>query len=168
MTWQMIKDCIFLNLNYYFEDFDFPINLFILAITIGACIATICVTAHKRYTVALLRGLIRHNAFDESSAVTLQKLHISPSLLMKNALLRHSQLTDMVSFVSSKNKITANNLHEVGLYVKPDRSDRARRISEGLTPSYISSIIACYFFLVISIVIVILMPEILSLLSGVK
>ena len=168
MTWQMIKDCIFLNLNYYFEDFDFPINLFILAITIGACIATICVTAHKRYTVALLRGLIRHNAFDEESAVTLKKLHISPSFMMKNALLRHSQLTDMVSFISSEEEITTSNLHNIGLYVKADRSDRARRISEGLVPSYVSSVIACVVFVAISLSLVILMPEILSLLSGVK
>ena len=167
MTWQMIEDYIFLNLNNYFEGFDFPINLFILAITLGACVATICVTAHKRYTVALLRGLIRHNAFDEESAVTLKKLHINPSFLMKSSLLRRSQLTDMVSFVPGE-EVTTSNLHNIGLYVKADRSDRARRLSEGLVPSYVSSVIACVVFVAISLALVILMPEILSLLSGVK
>ena len=168
MTWQLVKDYLFLNINTYFEDFDFQINLFILAITLGSCIATIGVTAHKRYTVALLRGLIRHNAFDEESAVTLQKLHINPSFLMKSSLLRHSQLTDMVSFVSTDKEITTSNLHKIGLYVKADRSDRARRISEGLVPSYVSSVIVCAVLIIVSLALVILMPEILSLLSGVK
>ena len=166
MTWQMLEEYFLLNLNKYFEKFDFPINLFIIAITIGACIATFSITVHKRYTATLLRGLIRHGAFDESSAVTLERLHIQPTLPMKGALLRHGQLTDMVSFVTTDDEITKENIHKVGLYIKPDKSDRARRISEGLIPTYLSAAIACFLFISIALALVILMPEILTFLSG--
>ena len=168
MTWQMIEEYLLLNLDKYFDKLDFPINLFILAITIGACVATFSVTVHKRYTAALVRGLIRHNAFDEESAVTLERLHITPSLPMKAALLRHGQLTDMVAFVTTDEEITKDNLHKIGLYIKANRSDRAHRISEGLVPGYISAAVACFLFISIALALVILMPEILTFLSGLK
>ncbi len=162
----LLEDYILLNLNKYFDKLDFPINIFILSITIGACVASFCVTVHKRYTATLLRGLIRHNALDESSAVTLERLHIKPSLPMRSALLRHGQLTDMVAFVSTDEGITKNNLHKVGLYVKEDKLTRAQRISEGLVPSYLSAAIASFLFISIAVALVILMPEILTFLSG--
>lgn len=166
MDWQMLKEYLLLNLNKYFDKLDFPINIFILSITIGACIASFCVTVHKRYTAVLLRGLIRHNALDESTAVTLERLHITPSLPMKSALLRHGQLTDMVAFVSTDEEITKDNLHKIGLYVKEQRLTRAQRISDGLVPSYVSAAVASFLFISIAIALVILMPEILSFLSG--
>ncbi len=166
MDWQMLEEYILLNLNKYFDNVDFPINIFIISLTIGACIASFCVTVHKRYTATLLRGLIRHNALDESSAVSLERLHIKPSSPMKSALLRHGQLTDMVAFVNTDEEITRENLHKVGLYVKKERLDRAQRISEGLVPSYITAAIYCFLFISIAVALVILMPEILSFLSG--
>ncbi len=166
MDWQMLEEYILLNLNKYFDNVDFPINIFIISLTIGACIASFCVTVHKRYTATLLRGLIRHNALDESSAVSLERLHIKPSSPMKSALLRHGQLTDMVAFVNTDEEITRENLHKVGLYVKKERRDRAQRISEGLVPSYITAAIYCFLFISIAVALVILMPEILSFLSG--
>ena len=166
MTWQMLKDYLLLNLNQYFDKFDFPINLFIIALTIGACIATFSVTVHKRYTATLVRGLIRHSALDEGSAVTLERLHIVPSAPLKAALLRHGQLTDMVAFVSTDEEITKDNLHTVGLYIKSERLDRAHRISEGIVPGYISAAVACFLFISIALALVILMPEILTFLSG--
>lgn len=166
MDWQTLKEYLLLNLNEYFDKLDFPINIFILSLTVGACIASFCITVHKRYTAALLRGLIRHNAIDESSAVTLERLHITPSMPMKAALLRHGQLTDMVAFVSTEEEITKDNLHKIGLYVKEDKLTRARCISEGLVPSYISAAIYCFLFISIAIALVILMPEILTFLSG--
>ena len=166
MTWQMLEDYLLLNLNRYFDNFDFPINLFILAITIGACIATFSITVHKRYTATLLRGLLRHGALDEGSAVTLERLHIQPSLPMKGALLRHGQLTDMVAFVKTEEEITKENLHKIALYIKAEKTDRARRISEGLVPTYLSAAIACFLFISIALALVILMPEILTFLSG--
>lgn len=166
MDWQMIKDYIFLNLNKYFDKVDFPINIFILSLAIGACVASFSITVHKRYTAVLLRGLVRHGALDESTAVTLTRLHIKPTPSLKSALLRHGQLTDMVAFAQTDEEITKQNLHTVGLYIKPDRADRARRISEGICPSYVSAAVSCFLFLSIALALVILMPEILSFLSG--
>ena len=168
MTWQMLEDYIFLNLNKYFDKVDFPINIFIISIAIGACIASFCVTVHKRYTATLLRGLIRHSALDEESAVTLERLHIKPSSPMKSALLRHGQLTDMVAFVNTDEEITKDNLHKIGLYIKNERLTRAQHISEGLVPSYISAAVASFLFISIAVALVILMPEILTFISGIK
>ena len=166
MDWQMLEDYLLLNLDKYFDNVDFPINLFIIAITVGACIASFCITVHKRYTAALLRGLVRHGAVDEGTAVTLERLHIKPSMPMKSALLRHGQLTDMVAFVSTDEEITKDNLHKAPLYIKADRLTRAQRISEGLVPSYVSAAVYCFLFFSVAAALVILMPEILSFISG--
>jgi hypothetical protein len=168
MTWQMLQDYLLLNLNKYFDNVDFPINLFIIAITIGACIATFSITVHKRYTATLVRGLVRHGAFDEESAVTLERLHITPSLFLKSALLRHGQLTDMVAFVKTDEEVTKDNLHKIPLFVKSERVERAQHISEGLIPSYLSAAGACFIFITVALALVILMPEILTFISGIK
>lgn len=166
MDWQMIKDYILLNLNKYFDKIDFPINIFILSLAIGACIASFSITVHKRYTCTLVRGLVRHGAFDAAGAVTLTRLHVKPSLPLRSALLRHGQLTDMVAFADTDEEITKDNLHNVGIYIKPDKKDRALRISDGICPSYVGAAVSCFLFLSIALALVILMPEILSFLSG--
>ncbi len=164
----MLEDYIFLNINKYFDNVDFPINIFILAISIGACIASFCATVHKRYTAALLRGLIRHGAVDESTAVTISRMHIKLTLPLRSALLRRGQLTDMVAMVETDEKITKDNLHNARLYVKADKLTRAQRISEGIVPSYVTAAVSCFLFISIALALVILMPEILSLLSGLR
>ena len=87
---------------------------------------------------------------------------------MKSALLRHGQLTDMVAFVNTDEEITKDNLHKIGLYVKNERLTRAQHISEGLVPSYISAAVASVLFISIALALVILMPEILTFISGIK
>ena len=173
MDWKIVENYFFLNLNEYFDWISFPINLFILSIAIGVCIAIFFVTAHNIYTYNILRQLIRHESRNEESAKTLAQLHIKPTRMLRSALSRHGQLTSMVKIVSngeinSTAKKVAIDFTTARFYIGADFSDRAMRISEGTRPSYIKATLFSVFILAVSVILSLFMPEILSFLSGIN
>ena len=166
----MVENYFFLNLNEYFDGVSFPINLFILSISVGLCIAIFFVSVHNIYTYNILRQLIRHEAWDAQSARTLGELHIKPSYMLRSALSRHGQLTNMVKMVceempegdAKKAKIDFS----LAKFFIGENADRAKKISAGTRPTYLNAILFSSFILIVALIVSILMPEILSFLSG--
>lgn len=172
MNWEMIEDYFFLNVNEYFDGVNFPINLFIISISIGICIAIFFITAHNRYTYLITKQLLRHEARDEESAKTLSQMHISPSMMLKSALSRHGQLTLMVKRVlaepaeEQKSQNEKIDFSTARFYLGAENIDRARRINEGTAPTYFHAILFSVMIIAIAVILSLFMPEILSLLSG--
>ena len=62
--WKSIYDHLFLDLGYYVDGVkDFPINLFILAIAFGICVACYAITAHKRRMSIIIKQLYTQTDF---------------------------------------------------------------------------------------------------------
>lgn len=179
---KLFKDYIFLNLKDYIPGVDFPINIFILSIAVGLCIATVLITVHRRYTANLIQKLLRREAFSPESAVTLGDLRIKPGFILKSALRRRSgQLADMIKRVGAtdytyeeyaalqKNKGFREekiNFDEAKFYVVPEKLPRARKINEAGAPSYFQMTLACIFILSIFICVSLFMPEIMNFIAG--
>ncbi len=89
-----------LNLkDYTSSGFPLPIGAVITLMLIALSVVMFIITYRKRYTVALLRSLIRHKARDESSAKTLKALKLSDNRSIQRALSRSGQLTFIVKRV---------------------------------------------------------------------
>lgn len=171
MTWEMAKKYFLLDLDEYFDGISFPINLFILSISVGVCIAIFFITAHNIYTYNILRQLIRHNAMNTESAKTLNELHVKPSFMLRSALSRHGQLTMMVKMACEQESEEKTKKHKIDFsiakfYLSAENIDRAKRISEGTRPTYIHAALFSLFVLSLSVFLSLFMPEILAFLSG--
>lgn len=174
----ILKDFISINLKDYIDPgIDFPINVFLLSIALGLCIATFFITFHRRYTVRFIKKLLRHNALSEESAKSIPQLHIKPGFFLKGALSRSGQLTDMVKRVGETKipykqyvkmqkkkgfKDEKIDFENAKFYIAEEKIDRAKRISETPFPSYINATLCCILILAIFICIALFMPEILN------
>lgn len=178
MLKEAFEDYLFLNLKDYLDPgLDFPINIFLLSIAIGLCIATVLITIHKRYTTRLIKQLLRHNATTEESAKALSDLRIKPTFFLKGALSRSGQLTDMVKRVGEykytyqeyvalqKKKGFRDKKIDFAtakFYISSEKLDRAKRINESPYPSYINAALTCLLILSIFVIVSLFMPEFLS------
>ena len=86
-----IYDYLLLNLKDYIDpSIDFPINIFLLSIAVGLCVASVLITFHKRYTALLVKQLMSHEALSEETAKTLSEMRIEPNIFIRSALKRKS------------------------------------------------------------------------------
>ena len=177
-----VKDYLLLNFKDYIDPgIDFPINIFLLSIAAGLCIASVLITFHRRYIAVLIKQLMRHEAFNEENAKTLSQLRIKPNIVFRSALKRkNGQLASLISRVGEKSytyeeyaalqkkkgfKEEKIDFSNASFYINSDAMDRAKKISEDGMPSYFKTILGCIFILVIFICVTLFMPEILSWVS---
>lgn len=99
MFLKALEEYILLDIGDYFEGVSFPINIFILSICLGLCIAAFIVTVHKRYIYTALYSMLRHGAVGKENAKTLKELRLEEVRFLKNALSRQGQLTYVVKKV---------------------------------------------------------------------
>ena len=179
---KLFEDYILLNLKDYITGVDFPINIFILSIAVGLCLASVAITVHRRYTANLVKKLMRHEAFSPETALTLADLDIKPGFILKSALQRRGgQLADMIKRVGQrgytyeeyvalqkKKKFREEkvNFNEAKFYIDPEKLPRARKINEAGAPSYFQAALACIFILSVFICVSLFMPEILNFIAG--
>lgn len=176
------KDHFLINLNEYPNiDIDFQISLFLLWITIGVLLATILVSYSRASMSLMIKRLIRHNAYDENSAMTLNELKIN-SLGVKILLMNSSPLTKIVKRVGEKTytyeeykELTKNkNFKEEKIdfaaarfYVRDESMNRAKHIAESNSPTILSTALVSLLIVSIYICLLLLMPEILTLLNNI-
>jgi len=173
MFLKALEGYFFFNLDYYFPGCDFQINLFILALALGMCIAAILITIYKRNLSYIIRQLIRHKAVSEESSKTLDELKIKPTFFVKSSLKNRGQLSAIVAMVGGfafeKNNDGKReekiDFSTASFYIK--NPDRAARINEQKYPSYVITSIACVCVLFIAVIITVLMPDILYFATGI-
>ena len=172
-----IDDYLLLNLDYYIDGINFPINLFLLAIAVGMCIACVLITVKKRAMSAVITQLARHEAYTAEAAKTLAELKIKPGLVIKSSLSHRSQLTHIVALVGvypfdvprvkgqREGKI---DFETAKFYISEGGLDRAAKIKDEAAPSYVNTVLGCVLILMIFTTVVLFMPDILTLITGVR
>ena len=173
MIIETLKDYFFLNLNYYFKDCDFQINIFLLSLALGMAAATVLVTVYKRNLSNIVRQLTRHEAMAETSAKTLSELNIKPGIIVRSSLSRRGQLSAIIGMKggfpfekrSEGKKDEKIDFSSASFYIK--NSDRAARINEQRIPSYLNATLAAILILMITVIITLLVPDILAFITGI-
>lgn len=174
MLLDLLKDCLFLNLNYYFKGVDFQINIFLLALAFGTAIAIVLVTVYKRNLSNIVRQLTRHGATGAESAKTLSDLKIKSSLLVRSSLSKRGQLSAIVAMVGGfpfEKKTVGKREEKIDFstakfYIK--NIDRASRINEEKFPSYINAALAAILIIMLTAIVTLFMPDILTFITGIE
>jgi len=186
MFFEALKEYILLDVGDYFDGVSFPINIFILSITLGLVVAAFLITYHKRYMHALLKSLVRHNAYDPSHAKTLGELHLAENRGVRRALRRRGQLTDVVKLANDPTPCDENtadtaceqptnrecyeenvDLATARLYISEQKRDRATQISSTEPPTYFGTAIGVALIFSVSTCITLFMQDILAFLSSI-
>ena len=168
-----LEEYFFLNLNYYFPECDFQINIFLLAIAVGMSIASVLVTVYKRNIATIVRQLTRHEAVSAETAKTLAELKIKPGIIVKSSLSKRGQLSSIVAMTggfpfekkSEGKREEKIDFSTATFYIK--NPDRASRINEQKFPSYLNAALACVLIIMLTVIITLLMPDILNFIIGV-
>ena len=174
MFWETLKNYLFSNLDYYFEGCDFQINVFLLGLALGMCVAAFLITLWKRNLSNIVRQLTRHSAFSEDSAKTLSELNIKTSFIVKSSLSRRGQLSAVIAMTggfpferkaegAKEEKI---NFDTASFYIK--NRDRAERINEEKFPSYLNTALASILVLMLTVILTLFVPDILTFITGIE
>ena len=173
---ELLKKYLFLNLSYYFSGVDFNINIFLLAIALGMCIACIFITISKRNMTLIIKQLTRHEAFDEASAKTLGELKIERGFKVRYSLSHRGQLTHIVKLAGGypfEKKAEGKKEEKIDFdtarfYICAEGRDRATRIIDQKEPSYLNMALGCVLILMLFITLTFFVPEILYLITGLE
>ena len=181
MVKEYINDYLLLDISSYIKNSpSIKINLFIVAIAFGLCIAAFMVSYHKINMLRAIKQLFRHNAKSEEEAKTLTELSLNDNRALKRMLSQSGQLTDIVKMIGKKqytyeeyvalqkSKKLAEEKIDFSVarfYIAKDKVDKAKRIQETENPSYIKTALACVFILAVAICITLAMPEVISFFS---
>ncbi len=176
-----IKSFFTLNLKDYTEaKLDFPIGAVLLLSLIAISLALFVITYRKRYTVAMVRALIRNKAFNPAGAKTLSQLKLSGNRGLERALSRSGQLTYIVKRFGEEKldyeeyikrskekgyKDEAIDFSSAKFYINADELDRARSLVDKTNTSWWLPSVCSAVLLVILILAFIFLPDLLALLK---
>ena len=177
---KLIKDFFLLNLKDYTDSqFPLPIGATLTVMLIALCAVFFVITYRKRYTVALLRALIRKKATCEDDAKTLAELKLHENGAIKRALSRSGQLTYIVkragenkeSYEEYIKKTKEKGYREektdfdsARYYINEERMELAKSIIEKTNTSWWIPAICSVFCLAVLVLCIIFLPDLLSLL----
>lgn len=177
------KDLILLNAKDYLQiSSDVYINVIVLIIAGALCAASFIINYHKTYTLNMIKQLLRREATSEENAKTLAELRLDTSMGLKYALGRSGQLSDVVKRAGyveptyeeylertkdKKFKEEKIDFSTARFFIPSENVDKAVRIKEKENPTLTRTLLVCLLILSLSVCIMLLMPEILTLISGV-
>ena len=167
----IIKEYFLLDIYDYFDGaLHFYINIFVLLLGAAICVFCFVVTAYTRHTYAVYTQLLRHKAFDETSAKTIGELHLKPTAIIKNTLMRGNHFNKCIRRVGAENK---NNgapapVQNIDFSTEKFYIDTSVRMKNIEPPSYTSAIIISVIFVFATVLLFMFMPDILALLSGIN
>ena len=161
---------------------SFPINKFLFLLTVVLCIACVVLELQRSASRDLVRQLIRHEAYDEKSALTLEEMGLGKSFFVKAQLLSDtsfvSRLVKRVGRIEytyeeyvelqKQKKLPREKIDftSARFYLDSTQEERKRHIIEGYNPSLPRTLMLCALMLVVYICIALLMPELLSIINS--
>jgi len=175
---------LFLSINlkdYENLKLDFKINIFLIALFIGALIAIIISSIYRSTVYLTANRLLRKEAVGEESAMTLSELGIN-LWRVRYVLSGNSRLRDIISIKgelkptyeeyieqmkAKKTDSDKPNFDEAKFYIQPDKVDKAKEILLKSNTSTLNIVLSCVLLFIVTVTLIILMPEILSWLNGV-
>lgn len=180
---EFIKKAFLVNLaDYENLGFNLPINILLLCVFVGMCIAFIAVDFNKRYMNLIVRQLLRHEAVGEAKAVSLSSLGLDGSRMVRLYLSGGGHLSRVVGRVGEptytyeeyvqlekekKLKREKIDFTSAVFYIREDALDRANNISANYRVSMVKTLLLCLLFMMIYLGIMMAMPELLGWVNAV-
>ena len=167
----IIDEYFLLDIYDYFDGaLHFYINIFVLMLGAAICACCFIVTAYTRHTYAVYTQLLRHKAFDEESAKTLAELHLKPTSIIKNTLMRGNHFNKCIRRVGAKNTDNGGTaqIEKIDFSTEKFYIDTSVKLKSTEPPSYTSAIVISVIFIFVTLLLFLFMPDILSFISGIK
>ena len=171
-----------INLNDYENiGFDLEINKLLIVVLVGLILATVITNIKRGLLIYTVKKLLRYEALSEESARTLEEMRIS-SPLVKLELSGETRLKKLVSVVGEEKlsydeyieKIKDKKYKEkrvdyktAKLYISKDNLEPARIIESYNSVTVINTILLCLLYFIAFTSIIIIMPELLSLINNI-
>ena len=165
----IIKEYFLLDIYDYFDGaLHFYINIFVLLLGVAICVFCFVVTAYTRHTYAVYTQLLRHKAFDEANAKTIDELHLKPTSIIKNTLMRGNHFNKCIRRVGENSEINGTKapIPKIDFSTEKFYIDTSVKVKNTEPPTYTSAIITSVIFVFVSVLLFLFMPDILALLSG--
>ena len=169
-----------LNLKSYGNiGIDFEINRFLLIFMFIIIGASIAINYNRWVIITTIKRLVRHEAYDESSAKTLKELHLT-SVSVKAALKNNGQLTrtvrrvgelatsyeEYVKLINTKGYREDKIDSETTLFhIREQSINDAKLISLKSNVTALGTLLLCVLIFAIFMCLFFLMPEILSFIN---
>ena len=159
----------YININlkdYTNIGIDFEISKIIVILTFLVIVAMMIIGYHRFCVYTVINGLIDNGATDEKKAKTLSEMNInsfgSRMILSGNAL--RKIVTVKKSSEGEDKKI---NFDSDSFYIKKEDMIKADRLLLKTSPTLAKSILFCVLIVMISICIILIIPEILTSVNSV-
>ena len=169
------------NLNDYPNiGIDLEISKVLFCLLVGLIVATV-VIGYRRYAViTIIKKLMRHEIYSEENAKTLVELSIN-SFGTRMALKGKGRLSGIVKRVGEKEytyeeysaliktkgfKEEDIDFNEAKFYLKKENLNEAQKVLNVPTPSVINTLLFSVLLIAVYICIILIIPELLTLISG--
>ena len=179
---ESLKNCLAVNLNDYENiGIDLQINKVLFPAFVVFCIMMIALAVYRNAMRDLVVKIIRHEAYNEDSAKTLDELGLAKNVIITYLLSRDNMLSKIVKIAGkqeysyeeyialSKEERLAHEKIDVSksaLYIPEDNIDRARHIKEKYMMSKTKLMLASVLVFLIYIIIASSMSEILNVINN--
>ena len=159
---------------------DLQITKVLFCFTIGLIVTTIVVNYIRISVNTLIKKLLRYDATTEDNAKNLEKLGMKP-FEAKVAFLSKGRVAKVVYFKGQKEytyeeytellkskdfKEEKIDFKTAEFYIKPDKIDEAKKIIDVPTTSVISMILLCILIIAVFACLMLVMPELLTLINS--
>ena len=182
MFFENLKHCFNINLNEYSNiGINLQINKVLLPAFIAFGVLMVLLAVYRKNMRDLVMQLMRHEAYSEDSACTLEDLGLGKSRVILY-LLSHSDIlkkvverTDRIKYTYEEyKKLTKAQKKEceridfsvAKFYIPEESMDRARHVKEKYLFSKTQLIVACVFLVLVYVALAVAMPEILNLINN--
>ncbi len=190
------NDYVCINLKSYSNiGIDFEIVKILIAIAFAAILCGIMLDYHNKYTYALVKQLLRHDAVSEEKGKTLGELGLADNKAIKRALLSGGKLKKLVAMCGAttltyeeykererlykvarkENKhlkedefiIGKTDFNSARFYIREESKSYAMRIFGGADVTVIRTALRSVLIIMVTAIIIALMPDILEGLNNI-
>ena len=171
---------ISINLSDYSNiNVDLEINKIVLLILLGLLISTVVISYKRAIIIRVAKKLLRHEALDEQSAVTLDAIHLN-SFFVKREIEGETRLHRLVGVKGEKDlsyeeyvskskskeeKREESENKERAFYIRGERLDEVKKIASQKDITALNTLLLCILYVIVFVSIVFLMPEILTIVN---
>ena len=174
-----LKDLFLLNLNEYPNiNINFPIIIFFFTFTVALAVLFFVFNERNMNSVNLVKQLLRHEAYTEESAKTLNELKIKDGYIIKNILSQSTgklasivcrvgdtKMTYEQYMIASKQKGYKKekiDFTSAKFFIPKERQESAKRMVDKDTSTRLKPILMTVFLIAIFACIAIVTPDLLD------
>ena len=178
---EMFKKYLMLNTKDYPNlGLDFLFNVFLLSLFVILALAIVFLHLQRAQIHGFITRLSRKEAKDEASAKTLDGLNLRSNPLLRYMLRSDNRLRrlvgragentytyeEMKQMMKERKKDELPGADEAKYYLRKDSEDEVKRIIETYEPSVLKTVLYIVLIFMITVCLIIISPELLSLIDG--